>query len=164
MGDRPVGRSGSGDDDGGPDQRAFGRGTAADLHPDTRRQGGSGPFVLSSGPKMASRAHPFRCRRARIALVDPETLSQLLSPTGWALLGALPPYDDKKALALSERLHREGLDPRLVAGALTQSRLRARARAKFADFADGMLFTAAGLEQATRLSVGARHAAGVPGT
>jgi len=90
--------------------------------------------------------------------VDPETLSQLLSPTGWALLGALPPYDDKQALALSERLHREGLDPRLVAGALTQSRLRARARAKFADFADGMLFTASGLEQATRLSVGARHA------
>ena len=49
--------------------------------------------------------------------MDPETLSQLLSPTGWALLGALPPYDDKQALALSERLHREGLDPRLVAGA-----------------------------------------------
>jgi hypothetical protein len=90
--------------------------------------------------------------------VDPETLSQLLSPTGWALLSALPPYDESRAMALSERLHKEGIDPRLVAGALTQSRLRARAQGKFDHFADGMLFTAAGLEQATRLTVAARHA------
>ena len=90
--------------------------------------------------------------------MDPETLSLLLSPSGWALLGALPPYDERLALPLAERLQREGLDPRLVAGALTQSRLRAAGRAKFADFADGMLFTPAGLEQATRLTVGARHA------
>lgn len=90
--------------------------------------------------------------------MDAETLSQLLSPTGWALLAALPPYDESQAMALSERLRREGLDPRLVAGALTQSRLRARAREKFDSFADGMLFTPEGLEQATRLVVGARHA------
>lgn len=90
--------------------------------------------------------------------MDPETLSLLLSPSGWALLGALPPYDERLALPMAERLQREGLDPRLVAGALTQSRLRAAGRAKFADFADGMLFTPAGLEQATRLTVGARHA------
>jgi hypothetical protein len=90
--------------------------------------------------------------------VDPETLSQLLSPTGWAVLSALPPYDERRAMALSERLHKEGLDPRLVAGALTQSRLRARAHEKFDEFAGGMVFTAAGLEQATRLVVGARHA------
>ncbi len=90
--------------------------------------------------------------------MDPETLSLLLSRDGWALLGALPPYDEGRAMALAERLRREGIDPRLVAGALTQSRLRAQGRAKFADFADGMLFTPAGLEQATRLSVGARHA------
>ena len=90
--------------------------------------------------------------------MDPETLSLLLSRDGWALLGALPPYDEDRAMALAERLRREGIDPRLVAGALTQSRLRAQGRAKFADFADGMLFTPTGLEQATRLSVGARHA------
>lgn len=90
--------------------------------------------------------------------MDADTLSLLLSPPGWALLGALPPYDEHRAMALSERLQREGVDPRLVAGALTQSRLRAQGRAKFDDFAGGMLFTPAGLEQATRLAVGARHA------
>nr|BFF08977.1 50S ribosomal protein L11 methyltransferase [Microbacterium flavescens] len=41
---------------------------------------------------------------------------------------------------------------------MTQSRLRARASAKFGAFADRMLFTRAGLEQATRLSIAARHA------
>lgn len=90
--------------------------------------------------------------------MDAQALSQLLSPTGWALLSSLPPYDPDRAMALSERLADEGLDPQLVAAALTQSRLRAKARAKFDSFADGMVFTAAGLEQATRLSVGARHA------
>ncbi|MDQ1536720.1 MAG: hypothetical protein QOE58_1113, partial [Actinomycetota bacterium] len=46
----------------------------------------------------------------------------------------------------------------LVAAALTQSRLRAKAHEKFGEFADGMLFTADGLEQATRLEIAARHA------
>lgn len=90
--------------------------------------------------------------------MEPDALAQLLSPEGWALLGALPRYDERLAMALSERLHREGVDPVLVAAALTQSKLRAKGREKFADFADGMLFTGPGLEQATRLTVGARHA------
>ncbi len=90
--------------------------------------------------------------------MDGRSLSLLLSPDGWALLGALPPYDERLAMVLSERLQKEGVDPVLVAAALTQSRLRAKGREKFGDFADGMLFTAAGLEQATRLTVGARHA------
>ncbi len=90
--------------------------------------------------------------------MDPAALSLLLSPAGWALLGALPPYDEKLALVLSERMRREGIDPALAAAALTQSRLRARAAEKFGEFADGMLFTQAGLEQATRFTVAARHA------
>ena len=90
--------------------------------------------------------------------MDAGALSRLLAPEGWALLSALPPYDEDRALALSSRLHDEGLDPELIAAALTQSRLRARAHAKFGDFADGMLFTAVGLEQATRLQVAAHHA------
>src|SRR4051794_31015715 len=61
-------------------------------------------------------------------------------------------------MALGERLRREGHSPTLVAAALTQSRLRAAGHVKFGPFADGMLFTPAGLEQATRLSVAARHA------
>ena len=90
--------------------------------------------------------------------MDAAGLSLLLSAQGWALLSALPPYDETRVMALSSRLHAEGLDPALVAAALTQSRLRSRARAKFGDFADGMLFTPAGLEQATRLPVAAHHA------
>ncbi|OJV60674.1 MAG: SAM-dependent methyltransferase [Cellulomonas sp. 73-145] len=90
--------------------------------------------------------------------MDAASLSLLLSEQGWALLTALPPYDEQRVMALSTRLQAEGLDPALVAAALTQSRLRARARTKFGDFADGMLFTPAGLEQATRLPVAAHHA------
>lgn len=90
--------------------------------------------------------------------MDPAALAHLLSPTGWALLSALPPYDESRTMALSDRLRREGIDPELVAAALTQSRLRARGHEKFGSFADGMLFTPAGLEQATRLVVAAHHA------
>lgn len=56
------------------------------------------------------------------------------------------------------RLRAEGHDAGLVAAVLTQVRLRRRARAKFGEFASGMLFTEAGLEQATRLRVAAHHA------
>jgi len=90
--------------------------------------------------------------------MDDAGLAQLLSPAGWALLSALPPYDEQQAMALSARLREKGVDPALVAAALTQSRLRAKAHAKLGDFADGMLFTPAGLEQATRLVVAAHHA------
>ncbi|WP_298456236.1 THUMP-like domain-containing protein [uncultured Cellulomonas sp.] len=90
--------------------------------------------------------------------MDAAGLTKLLSPQGWALLSALPPYDEVRTMALSEQLRRDGTDPELVAAALTQSRLRARAQAKFDTFADGMLFTPAGLEQATRLTVAAHHA------
>ncbi|MBO9554215.1 class I SAM-dependent methyltransferase [Cellulomonas sp.] len=90
--------------------------------------------------------------------MDAAGLTSLLSPDGWALLAALPPYDEARAMALSTRLREEGLDPTLVAAALTQSRLRAKARPKLGEFADGMLFTPAGLEQATRLTVAAHHA------
>lgn len=90
--------------------------------------------------------------------MDLDGIATLLTRDGWALLETLPPYDEDTALALGERLRREGHPPDLVAAALTQSRLRAAARAKFGPFADGMLFTPAGLEQATRLPVAARHA------
>lgn len=90
--------------------------------------------------------------------MDAEGFAALLTQDGWALLQALPPYDERLAMALGTRLRQEGLDPALVAAALTQSRLRARAHDKLGDFADGMLFTPAGLEQATRLEVAAHHA------
>jgi hypothetical protein len=90
--------------------------------------------------------------------VDLEGLSALLTEHGWALLESLPPYEEAESLALGERLRAAGHPPALVAAALTQARLRAAAREKFGPFAAGMLFTPTGLEQATRLSVAARHA------
>src|SRR4051812_18294140 len=85
-------------------------------------------------------------------------MRSLLTPQGWALLERLPPYEQSRAFALGERLRAEGHDPGLVSAALTQSRLRARGRDKLGPFADAMLFTPDGLEQATRLSVAAHHA------
>ncbi len=85
-------------------------------------------------------------------------MDKLLSPKGLSLVDALPPYDEGLATTLGPSLREAGYDPALVAAALTQSRLRARARGKLGDFADGMVFTADGLEQATRFEVAARHA------
>ena len=85
-------------------------------------------------------------------------MRSLLTPDGWALLESLPPYDEQLAIPLGERLRSEGHDPATVAAALTQSRLRAKAHDKLGPFADAMLFTPDGLEQATRLAVAAHHA------
>jgi hypothetical protein len=90
--------------------------------------------------------------------VDLEAIAALLTPEGWTLLESLPGYDESQAMSLGEQLRRAGHPPALVAAALTQARLRARAVAKFGPFAATMLFTPDGLEQATRLSVAARHA------
>lgn len=90
--------------------------------------------------------------------MDAASLTPLLTPEGWSLLNALPPYDETEAMVLLEGLRAKGVDPGLAAAAMTQSRLRADGRAKFGDLAAGMLFTQAGLEQATRLVVAARHA------
>lgn len=90
--------------------------------------------------------------------MDLATVTKLISGEGWGLLQSLPPYDASAALALGEGLRRAGFDTDLVAAALTQSRLRAKGHEKFGDFADGMLFTPDGLEQATRLEIAARHA------
>lgn len=88
----------------------------------------------------------------------PEQLAPLLTPEGWALVNSLGPYREEDALALSTRMRNAGHSPELVAAVLSQARLRVRAEAKFGEFASRMLFTRAGLEQATRLSVAARHA------
>ncbi|MCC4908006.1 class I SAM-dependent methyltransferase [Microbacterium sp. cx-59] len=87
-------------------------------------------------------------------------LRTLLTPEGLRLLdevGTVESTDD--AASAVGRLRAQGHSPELVAVVVTQARLRTRARAKFAQFADGMLFTRAGLEQATRLGIAARHAA-----
>lgn len=90
--------------------------------------------------------------------MDYRSLSLLLSQEGWALLRQLPEYAEQDALRIAEGLRKRGVDGDLVSAVLTQSRLRSRARAKLGEFAAEMLFTADGLQQATRLQVAARHA------
>jgi SAM-dependent methyltransferase len=86
-------------------------------------------------------------------------LRELLTPAGLTLLDSVGAQDASTDVvrAVSE-LRRAGYPPALVAAVLTQARLRTKARAKFGPFADRMLFTEAGLEQATRLRVAAGHA------
>lgn len=87
-------------------------------------------------------------------------LTALLTPDGLRLLDAHPPVETTGDVARAvSRLRKEGHSPDLVSAVVTQSRLRARAVSKFGPFAERMLFTRAGLEQATRLSIAARHAA-----
>jgi hypothetical protein len=87
-----------------------------------------------------------------------DNIADILTPAGWELLNSLGPYTGADSLRLTEQLRKAGHAPGVVAAALSQSRLRARAAAKFGPFAEHMVFTAAGLEQATRLTVAARHA------
>lgn len=87
-------------------------------------------------------------------------LEALLTPEGLRLLDAMPPVDSSDDVARAvTRLRRDGHSPDLVSAVVGQARLRTRARAKFGDLAERMLFTRAGLEQATRLPIAARHAA-----
>ncbi|WP_165496118.1 class I SAM-dependent methyltransferase [Arcanobacterium bovis] len=86
------------------------------------------------------------------------SIKDLLSGRGAELLESLPPYSETSIFGLTEQLRKAGHEPHLISEALTQSRLRAKAQAKFGDFSSGLYFTPAGLEQATRLNVAAFHA------
>ncbi|GAA2986852.1 50S ribosomal protein L11 methyltransferase [Microbacterium terrae] len=87
-------------------------------------------------------------------------LTALLTPEGLRLLDGLGEIGSTDEVARTvTRLRRDGHSPDLVSAVVTQARLRSRASAKFGPFADRMLFTRAGLEQATRLPIAARHAA-----
>jgi SAM-dependent methyltransferase len=86
-------------------------------------------------------------------------LVELLSPEGLRLLDSLPAYEaGADVVRTVSALRKAGHSPALVNAVLYQSRLRAKAVPKFGDFAGRMLFTEAGLEQATRLRVAALHA------
>lgn len=76
-----------------------------------------------------------------------------LSRTAGELAGGADPAK------LNTELRRSGLSPDQTAAVLTQATLRLKARAKFGELAMSLLFTPAGLEQATRAGVAARHAA-----
>ena len=90
--------------------------------------------------------------------MEREDFLRLAGPAGQALLGSIDYAQQKDVVSLVSRLRSEGHDPLTVAVVLTQAKLRKRAKAKFGEFADQMLFTEAGLEQASRLKVAALHA------
>ena len=90
--------------------------------------------------------------------MDPGIVRELTSPRIRAILRELPPYAEDAALSLQRDLRRLNLAPEVAAAILTQQRLRTRARAKFGEFAEDLLYTPDGLEQATRLEVAAGHA------
>ena len=83
----------------------------------------------------------------------------LFRPEAMQLLAELSPITDSTDIVKEvSALRKRGIDPEVVAAVLTQRRLRHKARAKFGDFAAHCIFTDAGLQQATRLSVSAHHA------
>ncbi|WP_435199989.1 THUMP-like domain-containing protein [Janibacter sp. GS2] len=90
--------------------------------------------------------------------MDTQTVRWLASPEGHALLHDLPAYQEAEAVAEAGRLRAAGHTAEQTAALLTQKRLQARAQEKFGEFAEGMLFTPDGLEQASRLEVAATHA------
>ena len=91
--------------------------------------------------------------------MDVGELRVLLSSEGLTLLDEVGTLDERAdVLKLVSRLRDDGHSPGLIAAVITQARLRTKAVGKFGDFAPRMLFTADGLEQATRLRVAALHA------
>jgi len=90
-------------------------------------------------------------------LVD--ELREVLSIEGLRLLDSLPAFDSGADVVRAVAdLRKAGHSPAMVAAVLSQSKLRAKASSKFGPFAERMLFTEAGLEQATRIQVAALHA------
>jgi hypothetical protein len=86
-------------------------------------------------------------------------MNHLLTAEALRLLDEVGELDSKAdVLSLITKLRKAGHSALLVTEVITQARLRTRAKAKFGDFARNLLFTEAGLEQATRLQVAAMHA------
>ncbi|GLZ04074.1 methyltransferase [Actinomadura sp. NBRC 104412] len=91
--------------------------------------------------------------------MDLQAFGDLRAPEGREALAAAMRSDlsESGLLATATRLRGQH-PPELVQAALTQARLRRRARAKFGLDADVMYFTHAGLEQSTRAGVAAYRA------
>jgi SAM-dependent methyltransferase len=91
--------------------------------------------------------------------VNLETLAALRTPDGVKALAAAAEVAGGDPLTAAMALRSRGIEPALAAAALTQAGFRERAAAKFGPGAAEMVFTRAGLEQATRLIVADRRAA-----
>ena len=92
--------------------------------------------------------------------MDLEAFRALRTPAGARVLAEVGARDTgESALLATVSALRRDHPADLVAAAVTQARLRDRARAKFGADADRMYFTPDGLEQATRAAVAAHRAA-----
>jgi SAM-dependent methyltransferase len=93
--------------------------------------------------------------------VDVESVRWLRSEDGQRVLDRAASLGETDPLRARAALERScpGTPPELLAVALTQAELRARAVDKFGDLAASMYFTPDGLEQATRLAVATHRAA-----
>ncbi|MEO0313488.1 MAG: hypothetical protein RL140_718 [Actinomycetota bacterium] len=90
--------------------------------------------------------------------MDRDSLSKLLTREGLALLDEVEIENRDDVVKTVSKLRAQGHDAGLVAAVLSQAKLRNRGKAKFGAFAEGMLLTEDGLEQASRLQVSALHA------
>ncbi|MBI1759663.1 MAG: methyltransferase domain-containing protein [Actinobacteria bacterium] len=91
--------------------------------------------------------------------MDVETVRELRTERGSRLLAEVAAHGtDPGTLLATVTALRRSHPADLVNAAVTQVRLRERARAKFGPVADRMFFTPDGLEQATRASVAAHRA------
>ena len=91
--------------------------------------------------------------------MDSSEVEALLTREALALLATLEsPRSKQQVATMVTQLRKAGHPPERVHAVMNQIRLRPLARAKFGDFADSMLFTPEGLEQATRLDVASHHA------
>ena len=94
--------------------------------------------------------------------MDLDSFRWLLTDEGQRVLALAMEVADEEPLRAQTLLRKKAgsdVDPAHVAAALTQARLRHRARTKFGDRADRMYFTPDGLEQATTLRVAEHRAA-----
>ncbi|MEV0196442.1 methyltransferase domain-containing protein [Nonomuraea sp. NPDC050691] len=89
--------------------------------------------------------------------MDLDAFTELLTPRGQRALAEAVEHRDADPVAAATSLRRT-YDAALSSAALTQARLRERARAKFGADAELMYFTPHGLEQATRAEVAAHRA------
>ena len=88
-----------------------------------------------------------------------QSFLKLISREGLELLDSVGQIESKTdVLKLVTDLRKQGHDPELVGDVLSQVKLRRKAEGKFGDFAQQMIFTQSGLEQASRLQVAALHA------
>lgn len=86
----------------------------------------------------------------------------LVSAVGQDALAEVASWSDVRSLAAATRL-RKRFPPELAAAVLSQVELRSKARTKFGELAELLLFTPAGLEQATRASVASYRAGLIKG-